>query len=309
MSDILLSAFIITALALLYLLSSQFIRKYIAKKLLGADLIPIVMKLWKIAFISVVMFTSISSLLSKSLQTMGLSLAVLGSMLSWMLAAPITNLAGWLFLVLKSPFKLGQRIIIAGITGDVLDISPMHTTLNQVGGTIPGEERSGRGTLIPNSYLFNQIVTNYSIKLPTDQQTGGVKYVLDEVAVRITYESDWQEAERILVESAKTITSEAIAVIEETSETSETPYIRAEFFESGLLMRVRYKVEATKRQETWTQIYHMVFNEIQASNKVFFCFNHSEVMFHYPPHISHIPYPPQHPIWFERLEKGDNMIV
>lgn len=309
MSDILLSAFIITALALLYLLSSQFIRKYIAKKLLGADLIPIVMKLWKIAFISVVMFTSISSLLSKSLQTMGLSLAVLGSMLSWMLAAPITNLAGWLFLVLKSPFKLGQRIIIAGITGDVLDISPMHTTLNQVGGTIPGEERSGRGTLIPNSYLFNQIVTNYSMKLPTDRQTGGVKYVLDEVAVRITYESDWQEAERILVESAKAITSEAIAVIKETSETSETPYIRAEFFESGLLMRVRYKVEATKRQETWTQIYHMVFNEIQASNKVFFCFNHSEVMFHYTPHIPHIPYPPQHPIWFERLEKGDNMIV
>lgn len=309
MSDILLSAFIITALALLYLLSSQFIRKYIAKKLLGADLIPIVMKLWKIAFISVVMFTSISSLLSKSLQTMGLSLAVLGSMLSWMLAAPITNLAGWLFLVLKSPFKLGQRIIIAGITGDVLDISPMYTTLNQVGGTIPGEERSGRGTLIPNSYLFNQILTNYSIKLPTDQQTGGVKYVLDEVAVRITYESDWQEAARILVESAKTITSEAIAVIEETSETSETPYIRAEFFESGLLMRVRYKVEATKRQETWTQIYHMVFNEIQASNKVFFCFNHSEVMFHYTPHIPHIPYPPQHPIWFERLEKGDNMII
>lgn len=308
MSDILLSAFIITALALLYLLSSQFIRKYIAKKLLGADLIPIVMKLWKIAFISVVMFTSISSLLSKSLQTMGLSLAVLGSMLSWMLAAPITNLAGWLFLVLKSPFKLGQRIIIAGITGDVLDISPMHTTLNQVGGTIPGEERSGRGILIPNSYLFNQIVTNYSMKLPTDQQTGGVKYVLDEVAVRITYESDWQEAERILVESAKAITSEAIAVIKETSETSETPYIRAEFFESGLLMRVRYKVEATKRQETWTQIYHMVFNEIQASNKVFFCFNHSEVMFHYTPHIPHIPYPPQHPIWFERLEKGDKWI-
>ena len=43
-------------------------------------------------------------------------------------------------------------MIIAGITGDVTGISLTHVILNQVGGSIGGEEKSGRGILVRLRY-------------------------------------------------------------------------------------------------------------------------------------------------------------
>ncbi len=121
--------------------------------------------------------------------------------LGWSLQAPVTGLAAWLMIILKRPFKIGDRVIIAGIIGDVMDVTLTHIVLNQVGGTVGGEERSGRAVLIPNAIMFGQVIMNY-----TFQQD----YILDEVPVRITFESDWEEAERILIEAAKKITGDII---------------------------------------------------------------------------------------------------
>ena len=76
--------------------------------------------------------------------------------------APVTGIAAWLMLILKCPFKIRDRVIIAGITGDVMEITLTHVILNQVGGTVSSEERSGRGILIPNAILFGQTITNYT---------------------------------------------------------------------------------------------------------------------------------------------------
>ena len=84
--------------------------------------------------------------------------------LGWSLQAPVTGIAAWLMLILKHPFKIGDRVIIAGITGDVMDITLTHVILNQVGGTVSSEERSGRGILIPNAILFAQTITNYTLE-------------------------------------------------------------------------------------------------------------------------------------------------
>ena len=65
----------------------------------------------------------------------------LGMILGWSQQAPVTGIAAWLMLILKRPFKIGQRVIIAGITGDVVDITLTHVILNQVGGTVAGNGR------------------------------------------------------------------------------------------------------------------------------------------------------------------------
>ena len=207
---------------------------------------------------------------SGEMQALGITMGFIGSIMAWMLSAPIKNIAGWIFLVRSKPLQVGDRVIIGGVTGDVVDITMNFIILDQVGGTVVGEDRSGRGTLIPMSWVFDQVVTNYSTKLPSDES--GQKYLLDEVVVRITYDSDWNEAERILLEAAGEVTSAAIA------ETGEEPYIRAEFFPSGVFMRIRYKVAPTDRQRVWSEIVRKTSQKLEENDKVFYCLNKSDVL-------------------------------
>ena len=67
--------------------------------------------------------------------------------------------------------------------------------------------------------LFDQMVTNYAVSQES-------KYILGEVPVRVSYDSDFSVAERTLVACATEVTGEIIA------ETGKEPFIRAEFIAS-----------------------------------------------------------------------------
>jgi len=86
--------------------------------------------------------------MSGSLKLLDLPEGFFGMMLGWSLQQPVTGIAAWRMILLKKPFKIVDRVIIAGITGDVTGISLTHVILNQVGESVGAEERSGRGILI-----------------------------------------------------------------------------------------------------------------------------------------------------------------
>ncbi len=184
--------------------------------------------------------------MSGSLRLLGLTAGFFGMMLGWSLQQPVTGIAAWLMIILKKPFKIGDRVIIAGITGDVTGITLTHVILNQVGGSIGGEEKSGRGILIPNAILFQHTIINYTL----DQA-----YMLDEVPVRLTFDSDWTRAKEILIAAATEVTHDIIA------KTGEAPFIRAEFLDWGILVRLRYKTIPAQRQELSTYIIEILLRE------------------------------------------------
>jgi len=184
--------------------------------------------------------------MSGSLRLLGLTAGFFGMMLGWSLQQPVTGIAAWLMIILKKPFKIGDRVIIAGITGDVTGITLTHVILNQVGGSIGGEEKSGRGILIPNAILFQNTIINYTL----DQA-----YMLDEVPVRLTFDSDWTRAKEILIAAATEVTHDIIA------KTGEAPFIRAEFLDWGILVRLRYKTIPAQRQELSTYIIEILLRE------------------------------------------------
>ena len=181
-----------------------------------------------------------------SLRLLGLTAGFFGMMLGWSLQQPVTGIAAWLMIVLKKPFRIGDRVVIAGITGDVTGISLTHVLLNQVGGSISGEERSGRGILIPNAILFQHVIINYTL----DQE-----HMLDEVPVRLTFDSDWDLAKRIMIAAASEVTQEII------EKTGQEPFIRAEFLDWGILVRLRYQTIPAKRQELSTYIIERLLSE------------------------------------------------
>lgn len=180
-----------------------------------------------------------------------------GMLLGWSLQAPVSGFAAWILVSVKRPFRPGDRIQFPslGLVGDVKDIGAMYTRLDQVGGTIGSEEAVGRYILVPNAMLFGQVVINYTVK----QEAA---YMLDEVVIRITYDSDWKTAERILLNAARQVTKEII------EKTGSEPYIRSDLYDYGVYMRLRYQTHVQRRAEISYNINKTIFQEFQQNNSV-----------------------------------------
>ncbi len=212
--------------------------------------------IWRYVFMFSVGSTIIF-LFSDAFGLLGLSLTFMMTLFGWGLRNPITNLAAWLLVILKRPYRIGDRVILGETIGDVRNISIMYTQLDQVGGTIGGEEKSGRSVMIPNQYLFRWNVINY---------TRDEKYILDEVIIRLTYRSNITRAEQIMCEQAREVTADICA------DTGESPYVRFEFIPSGVVAKLRYRVLAIKRQEISTLIVEKIFARFNCEGTIEFAY-------------------------------------
>ena len=213
-----------------------------------------------------------------SLGAMGAIFAAFGGMfLGWALQAPVSGLAGWLLISIIRPFSVGDRVLLPshGLVGDVLDVTPLYTILNQVGGSVGSEEPANRTILIPNAMLFSTLVINYTpknqAKLMEDSQrraadpnkNEGPSYMLDEFVLRITFDSNWDEAEKILLEAAREVTADVIRA------TGQEPYIRADMSDwYGVFIRLRFMTIATERPKIIYELTRRIHRAVQSSGKV-----------------------------------------
>lgn len=99
------------------------------------------------------------------------------------------DLAGWVYIVWRRPFEIGDWIAIGEETGEVLDDEWFHFTLRETGPWERGRLRSGRIIKIPNGRVFREKLINYS---------KGYQHVWNEFAVHLTLDSNWQKAKEIL---------------------------------------------------------------------------------------------------------------
>jgi small-conductance mechanosensitive channel len=208
------------------------------------------------ALIVAVVFISVTGKLQAIGAVVG---AFAGMLLGFALQAPISGMAAWAMVTIKRPFRVGDRVLFPSITllGDVLEVGLMYTKLDQVGGSIGSEEAIGRHILIPNAMLFSQVAINY-----TPQHLAA--YFLDEVVIRLTYDSNWEAAEKILLDAARAVTENIIR------ETGKDPYIRSDIYDYGVYMRLRYMTVAMDRPRVSHEILKRVFLEFQRNPQVDF---------------------------------------
>ncbi len=193
----------------------------------------------------------------------GLTLAFVMTLMGWGIRNPIMNLAAWLLIILQKPYRIGDRVILGATIGDVRNISIMYTQLDQVGGTIGGEEKSGRSVMIPNQHLFRWNVINY---------TRDEEYILDEVIIRLTYRSNIERAEEIMCKQAAEVTAEIC------TETGESPYVLFEFIPSGVVGKLRYRVRAVNRQSTSTLIVQRISKAFMREGSIEFAYVKAETL-------------------------------
>jgi len=171
----------------------------------------------------------------------------------------LKNLAGWLFIVTRRPFRVGERIEMDGHKGDVIDIKAFRFTLFEIGADrVDAEQATGRLLHVPNGLVFTQPIANY---------TEGFHYIWHEVPVLITFESDWAGARQLLQSILVELSPDrsemaAAAELRKTADhyrigiTMLDPVVYLTVKDSGILLTARLVVEATRtrvmEQEIWT---------------------------------------------------------
>ncbi len=111
------------------------------------------------------------------------SLGLVSLILGFALQTPISSLIGWFYIIIRTPYRIGDRIQVANFTGDVVEISYLDTTLWEFHGDyLSNDLPSGRLIRFPNTLVLQSQVYNYSWrKFP---------FIWNEIPFHIAYESD-----------------------------------------------------------------------------------------------------------------------
>jgi small-conductance mechanosensitive channel len=123
------------------------------------------------------------SVLFANWYTAAASLGLISLVLGFALQTPITSLIGWVYILVREPYRVGDRIRIGDARGDVIDVDYLDTTLWEVGGEhLSGFHPSGRLIKFPNASVLTQPVYNYSWPL--------FPYIWNEIRFQVGYDSD-----------------------------------------------------------------------------------------------------------------------
>ena len=125
----------------------------------------------------------LGSILLGNIYTGLVSLGVISIVVGLAVQTPMTSFIGWLYILARQPYRVGDRIQIGNATGDVIEVSYLDTTLWEFGGKyLSSDHPSGRIIKFPNSNVLNTPVYNYSWPL--------FPYVWNEIKLQVGYESD-----------------------------------------------------------------------------------------------------------------------
>jgi small-conductance mechanosensitive channel len=141
-------------------------------------------------------FFIVLSILFANWYTAAVSLGLMSLVLGFALQAPISSFIGWIYLIVKTPYKVGDRIAIGEASGDVIDVSYLDTTLWEFGGPMISTTHhpSGRIIKFPNSKVLSSAVFNYS--------WGLFPYIWNDIRFQIAYQSDLEFVAKVMSEAA-----------------------------------------------------------------------------------------------------------
>lgn len=132
-----------------------------------------------------IVLLSVTVVWAQELRAVAISVAAIAAALVLATKEFIMCLMGSTLRASGSSFRVGDRIEVAGVRGDVLDIGPLTTAVLEVG---PGQsihQRTGRKITLPNSVFLTQPVTN---------ETMSDDFVLHVLRVPLATDADWRAA-------------------------------------------------------------------------------------------------------------------
>ncbi len=206
------------------------------------------------------------------------------------LADVLRNIAGWVYIVVRRPYRVDDRIEIGTVAGDVIDIRVQRTTLLEIGNWVDADQSTGRIVHVPNGYVFTKQVFNF---------TEGFGYIWHEIPMLVTFESDPDVAEAVLLGALEEVGGHTPEQAEERIRaaaraykiryTHLTPTVYLTVKPGGILLTGRLLVEARRRRSVDQQVWRRVLAELREEPRVELTYPVSRVHLHQQPHDAFLP--------------------
>lgn len=263
-------------LGVLILIFAKFIEIRIKKRSKGRYTRYNLIHLTKfISLIAVAMI--IITFLNSNWYAAAVSLGLISLILGFALQTPISSFIGWIYIIIRNPYRIGDRIEINQFKGDVIEIGYVDTTLWEFAGDyLTNDLPSGRLIRFPNTMVLQSAVFNYSWK--------NFKFIWNEIPFHVAYESDLDFVEKII----KKVTSEELGpqmadritqlkkMVEDSPinemEIKEYPYVSFRIDENTWVeVTVTYLVPPRRAATIRTEIIRKILAEFnKAPDKVLF---------------------------------------
>ena len=209
-----------------------------------------------------VLYTSVLAILVfsvlfwlESVKSVAVVVSIVGAGLVVALQEVILCFGGWLLIIFKRPFTVGDRVEIGSVKGDVIDVRMFQTALLEVGNWVDADQSTGRIVHVPNSNVFKEKVFNY---------TKGFQFIWNEIKITVTFESDWQKAKEIILQQAIPETDKLQPKVSASIERMArqymihygkyTPIVYVNVADYGIELTLRYLTEVRERRSTQDRI-------------------------------------------------------
>jgi small-conductance mechanosensitive channel len=185
----------------------------------------------------------------------------------------VANLVGWVFILWRRPFEVGDRIQIGGVAGDIIDLRIFQFTVLEIGNWVEADQSTGRIIHVNNGSVFSDHLANF---------TKGFQYIWNEVPVLVTFESDWRSAKALLAEIASKHAQHLSEAAQERLRMASrkfmifysklTPTVYTSVRDCGVLLTIRYLCDPRQRRTSEEQIWEDILDAFASLETIDFAY-------------------------------------
>ncbi|HEY6348418.1 MAG TPA: mechanosensitive ion channel domain-containing protein [Candidatus Angelobacter sp.] len=223
----------------------------------------------------IILWCAIAITIAFALATEIGSIATFAGLITAGIAVALQNvilaIAGYFFLIGKYGVRVGDRIQISGVTGDVIDIGLIRLHLMEVGGAETDRQPTGRVVVFSNAVVFQPSASFF-------KQIPGTSFVWHQVTLTLAPESDYALAEkRVLGAVEKVFAGYRERIEQQYLEMERTlniaakvpkPISRLRLTQTGLEVVIRFPVELDSATEIDDRVTRELLHSLEQSPKL-----------------------------------------
>jgi small-conductance mechanosensitive channel len=189
----------------------------------------------------------------------------------------LTAMAGYLVVLRGKMYRVGDRVVLGGVRGDVIALGFIQTTILEMGLPpsvatkekeevamwVQARQYTGRVVAVTNDKVFDTPVFNYSRLFP---------FIWEEIRLPIRYDSDRDRAEQILLDTAHRQTLDVRHLSQADRERMEReffvdlrecgPRVYWRLTDNWLELTVRFVVEPRRAREVMDRMTREILGEL-----------------------------------------------